>query len=249
MLSLDDYLKPFPAVTLDQLESFNFSERRDSKSIFAERLLWDFLERLVPYYHILEHKGKRIFPYESLYFDTADLRLFRDHHRGVGHRNKVRYRKYVDTDTTFFEIKAKDNKGVNHKLRIPAQLMQHPLPPELQEVVRRETELDPESLTTTLSVELNRITLIHRDGSEKVTFDSDIQFKFKGNSKAMEGIVITEVKQKKFNPESDFLKIQHQLGVRPASVSKYCLGISLLAKEVKANRFKAGLLRIEKMMA
>ena len=249
ILSLDAALQGFQPVSLAELDRLNFTDRLDSKSLFAERLLPEFLEQLIPHYNILEQQGKRIFQYESLYFDTPKLKLFSDHHRGIGHRHKIRYRTYLDTNATFFEIKTKNNKGRNHKLRVPVTQMLVPLPHNLKTIIREQTQLDPDTLLPTLSVTLNRITLIHRDGSEKITFDSDIHFNFSGNSKNLEGIAITEVKQKKFNPESPFFQIQHSLGIRPASVSKYCLGISLLDKERKANRFKAGLLRLEKMMA
>lgn len=249
MESLADYLTRFQPVSLAELEQLNFSERLDSKSIFPERYLPDFFEQLSAHYHILELNGKRIFHYESLYFDTADFKLFTDHHRGLGHRYKIRYRTYVDSGTTFFEIKTKNNKGRNHKLRTPVASMLVPLSEALKEIVRQETVINPDYLQPSLSVTLNRITLIHRDGSEKVTFDTGIQFNFSGNTKHLEGIAITEVKQKKFNPESPFFLIQHALGIRPAPVSKYCLGVSLLHKPAKANRFKEGLLRLEKMMA
>lgn len=249
MESLAPVLAAFHPASLIELERLNFSERLDSKSIFPERLLAEFLRQLQPHYAILELNGKRFFHYESLYFDTPALKLFSDHHRGLGHRHKIRYRTYTDNGAVFFEIKTKNNKGRNHKLRMPVAAMLVPLPEELKEIVRSETPLNPDDLQPTLSVALNRITLIHRDGSEKVTFDTDIHFKFNGNSKILEGIVITEVKQKKFNPESPFFQIQHRLGIRPAPVSKYCLGISLLCKPAKVNRFKGGLLHLEKMMA
>jgi len=239
----------FQPVSLTELERLNFSERLDSKSIFPARVLTQLFEQLPAHYHILELHGRRIFRYESLYFDTPDFKLFNDHHRGLGHRHKIRYRTYTDSNTTFFEIKTKNNIGRNHKLRAPVAAMQVPLPDALKEIVRSETTLNPDTLLPTLSVALNRITLIHRDGSEKVTFDTDIHFKFNGNSKHLEGIAITEVKQKKFNPESPFFLLQHRLGIRPASVSKYCLGISMLHKPAKANRFKEGLHRLEKIMA
>lgn len=249
MESLEEYLIRFQPVSLAELERLNFSERLDSKSIFPERHLRGFFEQLSAHYHILELKGKRMFGYESLYFDTPDFKLFTDHHRGLGHRHKIRYRTYTDSGTTFFEIKTKNNKRRNHKLRVPVASLLVPLPDALKEVVRKETNINPDILQPTLSVALHRITLIHRDGSEKVTFDTGIEFKFNGNTKHLEGIAITEVKQKKFNPESPFFLIQHALGIRPAPVSKYCLGISLLHKPAKANRFKEGLLRLEKMMA
>lgn len=249
IFALDAALHSFQPVSLAELDRFNFSDRLDSKSLFAERLLPDFLEQLVPHYHILEQRGKRIFHYESLYFDTPNLKLFTDHHRGLGHRHKIRYRTYTESNATFFEIKTKNNKGRNHKLRVPVTQISVPLPDDLKTIIREHTQLDPDTLSPSLSVALNRITLVHRDGSEKITFDSDIHFNFSGNSKNLEGIVITEVKQTEFNPESPFFQIRHRLGIRSATVSKYCLGISLLDKERKANRFKAGLLRLEKMMA
>jgi len=249
MSASENCLMKFAPVSLETLDRVDFSDRMDSKSVFAARLLPEFLERLLPFYFILEQGGKRTFQYESLYFDTARLQLFLDHHRGLGNRQKLRYRRYADSNVSFFEIKMKNNCGRSHKIRIPVASVERALPPAIQEAIRIHTELEPEALQPALSISLNRITLLHREGLEKVTFDSDIRFEINGSSKTMDGVVIAEVKQIKFNPESDFLKVQHRLGVRTSSVSKYCLGISLLNQNVKANRFKAGRLRLEKIMA
>ena len=56
---------------------------------------------------ILEIEGHRIFTYDNNYFDTKDLQFYFNHHNGYVHRIKVRSRKYVETNTSFFEIKRK----------------------------------------------------------------------------------------------------------------------------------------------
>ena len=174
--------------------------------------------------------------------------MYTDHHRGRGHRQKIRYRRYADSDILFFEIKSKNNQGKHSKLRIPVDKVYSQLPKDLNETVRVHLAIDPEILQPSLSATLNRVTLIHRDNTEKLTFDLNIHFKFNGNEKYMDGLVIAEVKQKRFNPESDFLKVQHKLHIRPVSISKYCLGIASLNSNVKHNRFKAGMRKLEKIM-
>ena len=51
-------------------------------------------------------------------------------------------------------------------------------------------------------------------------------------------IVIIEIKQEKLNRNSVFYNLMKENGVRPSSMSKYCIGTSLLNQNLKANRFK-----------
>src|SRR6185436_8175047 len=140
------------------------------------------------------------------------------HHRNKAKRHKIRFRRYVDNGSSFFEIKTKNGKGRSSKTRIPTNGDFSVLSEALKEVIRAHAETDPESLAPSLRVTVNRITLMHKDGSEKVTLDFNVAFSLDGKRKELTDLVIAEVKQIKYNPDSDFFKIQRQFGIYPISI-------------------------------
>ena len=56
---------------------------------------------------MLEIDGRRAFAYRTTYFDTAELRVFRDHVQQRRRRYKCRSREYVDSGLCTFEVKLK----------------------------------------------------------------------------------------------------------------------------------------------
>jgi hypothetical protein len=60
-------------------------------------------------------------------------------------------------------------------------------------------------------------------------------------------LVIAEVKQENINRQSTFMQLAKQIGARPSSISKYCLGTSVLVNSVKRNTFKPKILAINKL--
>ena len=67
---------------------------------------------------MLDIDGRREFGYESVYFDTSDLRLYRDAATSRRIRFKVRTRLYRDADVAVLEVKAKDGRGQTIKSRL-----------------------------------------------------------------------------------------------------------------------------------
>jgi len=249
MDELEYLLKQYDSISLSELERINLSDRQDYKSVFADALLPRFLEKLIPYYRVLDINGRRSFQYESVYFDTPELTSFHDHQRGKARRQKFRFRRYVNCGDAYFEIKRRNGKGRNLKTRLPSNGCYLTLTPSICEIIRNETRQDPERLGPSLKVEVTRITLMHPDNSEKVTFDYHIHFALNGKTKHLKNLVIAEVKQMRHNPDSEFFTAQHQLGIYPVSFSKYCIGIACLSDNVKKNNFKQSLIRINKITA
>ncbi len=249
MSNWEFYLHDFESMGLHELDAQNFSDRKDTKSIFPSAIVPQLVERLTDLYKILEVNGTRIFHYESLYLDTPDLKFYNDHQRNKARRHKIRFRRYVDQGSSFFEIKTKNGKGRSSKTRIPTNGDYSVLSAALKEAVRARAETDPDSLSPSLQVAVHRITLLHKDGSEKVTLDFNVQFSSDGRKKELNDLVIAEVKQIKYNSNSDFFKIQKHLGIYPLSISKYCVGVASLNDHVKTNRFKASLMKIHKIIS
>lgn len=247
MANWESYLNDFECMGLQDLDAQNFSDRRDTKSIFSSAIVPKLIHNLTALYKILEVDGIRIFHYESLYLDTPDLKFYNDHQRNRAKRHKIRFRRYVNQGSHYFEIKTKNGKGRSSKMRIPTNSDFNLLTSALKDIVRVHAGTDPDSLSPSLQVAVNRITLLHKDGSEKVTLDFNVQFSSGDKIKKLNDLVIAEVKQIKFNSNSDFFKIQKQLGIYPLSISKYCVGVASLNNTVKTNRFKSSLIKIQKI--
>ena len=137
----------------------------------------DLLRSLADEHQILEIDGRRLFGYQSIYFDTPDLRCFRDHVAGRTPRFKVRTRLYRDTAHCTFEVKLKladgetDKRQVAHPSGDPGRIEGESA--RCLEEALGEFDVEPpaRSLTPSLRTTFTRVTLSPRQGAERVTCD------------------------------------------------------------------------------
>jgi VTC domain len=95
-------------LSLEQLDEQAALRRRvDTKYAVSAAVAQEVVEAGAAQYRALEIDGRRRFGYESVYFDTPDLRCFTDHVQGRRPRFKVRSRLYRDTGACFFDVKVK----------------------------------------------------------------------------------------------------------------------------------------------
>jgi len=116
---LNSFLNAFACHSLDDQSSAALMDRVDTKFVFPMRSLLEFLVELRDDYTILEQNHRRIFAYETTYFDTPERLFYHSHHNGKLNRNKVRFRHYQDSNTGFMEVKLKTNKDRAIKKRMP----------------------------------------------------------------------------------------------------------------------------------
>lgn len=248
-------LNEFDTVSLKDLELIALLNRKDTKFVFPAVKIPALLDNLKEYYKVLKIENWNIFEYESLYFDTKDYTFYINHHNGKLNRYKIRYRRYVETDTSFFEIKFKTNTGRTIKTRIEDIFV------TLDEVESNEAKTRIEfiegntpyrynALEQKLLVFYKRITLASIERQERFTLDVGLDFfKFEnGASKGWPHIAIAEIKQDVIALESPVFRIFKEFGIRPFRISKYCLGICLTSPELKINRFKPKLRMINKIL-
>lgn len=230
-------LAQFNSISLKEMEQVKLFDRMDTKYAFPAKLLPALLEKLTPYYKILEINGNRINSYHSIYFDTPFLDLFMQHHKGKNNRVKVRFRNYVESNLNFFEIKRKNNKGRTIKKRIPVNAISKLLNEDLHVFLKTIAPEIPQDLKNTLSIDYRRITLAGINNPERLTLDLDLSFASDSGSCNFNNIVVAELKQGKLNPSSVAVKALQSLHIREGFMSKYCLGISCLYTGVKKNLF------------
>ncbi len=233
-------LRQFTAVGLAEIETLALLKRRDTKYVLPAWRLVALLEALYEDYALLEIEGVRCHPYQTLYLDTPDLALFRMHHNGRRKRYKVRCRSYLATDRSFLEIKLHTRKRTTCKVRRELVRPLTRLTPQARAFVARQLagqfgEL-PE-LIPTLGNDFRRITLASERHQERLTLDLGLRLWSERGAVGLSGVVIAEIKQARPCRDAPFVRQMRAWGQRPTSLSKYCLGISLLWPQERHNLF------------
>jgi hypothetical protein len=243
----EDILWRFAPIGLTQMEDVALLRRIDTKYVLGEAQLTQALSHLTTAYHVLEVEGQRQQNYETLYFDTPDFALYRQHHDGWRSRYKVRSRVYADSGLAFLEVKHKTNQNITVKHRVQTPEIVTRIDDWAEDFLYTCFPYPSTALTVKLQNAFRRITLVSAHGIERVTVDLDLRFAANGTHLPLPGIVIAEVKQAGFSLRSEFVGQMRALGVRPMSFSKYCTGVAQLCDQVKTNRFKPQQLCLDKL--
>jgi hypothetical protein len=241
-------LSDFNSISLEDLDKVQLLNRKDTKFVFSQSKLLQLLDRLKPFYRILEIEGKRIFVYDNTYFDTDEFFFYTQHHNECRKRFKVRYRKYCETNEQYFEIKVKDNKNRTIKNRFRSSNRNGDFVEEEKRLISEKTGLLPQHLIPKLDIQFSRITLADNSFNERLTIDTNLSVKNGISSKIFDQLAVSEIKQKKYDPKSDFIQILRDLKIPEMRFSKYCMGMLHVYKKIKYNRFKPKLLRINKIL-
>jgi hypothetical protein len=231
------------------MDNVKLMNRVDTKFVLTIDQFKEILPLLAEHYQALEIGGKCIGAYESLYYDNDDLDFYHDHHKKRLNRVKIRYRKYLDSEISFLEIKHKYKSRTN-KMRIPSDGVHYELPQEHVEFIDESVDLSfTKKLIPTLVNNYHRITLVGKQIDERLTIDLNLSFRKDEQTADLNYLVIAELKQAKVTRKSPFFQLMKERQIRPLRLSKYCMGILQLSeeKEVKYNRFKRKLLKIDKL--
>lgn len=247
MEEIKQILDQFNAIHLEDLESATLMDRVDTKFAFNRVHAEEIVSTLQLHYKVLEVNGSRIGSYESLYFDEEDFTFYNDHHNNKSHRFKVRFRKYVESDQYFLEVKEK-RKGRVKKKRIPVKKFERELSNNSKVFINKQLDTSKD-LEPKLWNQYKRVTLVSPNKKERLTLDFELKFGWKDETSSYSDIVIAELKQKRIDRTSPFYVLMKKWNIRPYRVSKYCIGAVDLyhKKEVKYNRFKKKLLKLKKI--
>jgi len=232
---IQDILASYRSLTLEKAEAVKLMHRIDTKYIVtaddALRLLNDLREN----YHVLEITSQRTGTYTSTYYDTDDRQMFHAHVTGRFPRYKVRERCYSQNGLNFFEVKRKNNAGRTFKRRISISENSS----EASDWIPQQSPFRTEELAPVLTNRFERVTLINNEKTERVTLDFNLQFRTPTGivTPVYDRIAIVELKQDKTtdSPIREYLRCK---GIRPNSISKYCIGILLTGGETNHKQYK-----------
>lgn len=242
-------LQRLAPVGLEEMESIRLMNRIDTKYLTDCNTLLKVLEDAAACgYRALCADGTKLIPYDSVYYDTSDLKMFTDHRNRKLVRQKVRTRCYLSSGLTFLEIKRKNNHGRTKKKRIdiPAdKLADFRTDVRATAYLAGHSSFTADRISPELHTRFSRITLVNPEMTERLTLDMDLHFENirYGTTASLPGAVIIELKQDGRQP-SRMRPILLARRVKPFRISKYCVAVTLTDPCARQGRFK---LKIKKI--
>lgn len=237
----------FTPINLKEMDSVTLLNRTDTKFLMTNEQIFKVLPALQQDYRILSVDSQRLNHYRTLYFDTADFRLYNLHVNERADRYKVRSREYMDSGQSYLEVKHKTRKDRTIKQRIPTSRQVVQMNIEDENWVNSVLPYDSHLLEPKIWNTFTRITLVSIKCCERVTLDLDLSFSRAGKVVNLGGMVIAEAKTDSAHQESPFLVQIRSQRIHPQGFSKYCIGVAMLYDQVKKNALKPKMLRIKKM--
>ena len=234
-------------IGLDALNAVaELQTRIDRKYFVPADLFGDMIDELAGELRVLDIDGRRTFGYESVYFDTPDLATYRAHLQRRRRRFKARTRTYTDSGLTMFEVKLTGARGETVKERLPYQLDHRgELTDEaltyLATTLGRAYHQDlPPGMAPTLVTTYRRTTFVTRAGDARLTCDVDlVSVDVAGRDGRHEvrdtGTHVLVESKSGDHGGSAADRMLREFGVRPASVSKYAVGVAALHPELPSN--------------
>ncbi|MBF8191898.1 polyphosphate polymerase domain-containing protein [Nonomuraea sp. K274] len=228
-----------PAVGLEDVPEL--MSRVDRKYLVSASTMAGLAAELGDRWAVLQIGKKRQFRYSSTYFDTPDLLTFRQHRQERRRRFKLRTRTYLDGGGRWLELKLNGARGNTDKRRIPydgasSRWLTKEAIAFVGDTLLSELRLImPETLGPVLSTDYKRVTLIDRSGAARLTCDTGLVcHDGRHSAPARRDLVLLE--SKSVDGKATVDKVLRGLGVRPVSVSKYCIAVAAL-RDLPANRW------------
>ena len=244
---IQDITSSFKSVSLAEMDGVKLMNRVDTKFAISEKQFLDVFSDLKDEYNVLEVNNDKFSEYESLYFDGKDFKFYNDHHRSKANRMKIRIRKYKSNDLAFLEVKKK-RKGQTFKSRIKSSTWSENFT-KIERDFLSDLYPNHSDLIPSLENKFTRITLVHKERIERLTFDLNLSYHKAGKKINLENLVICELKQERVNIQSPaYIKLK-KLQIRPARISKYCIGAGSVYENLKINRFKKKFIQLKKISA
>ena len=259
MTPLTDILSRMSPISLSEMEAVKLMNRLDTKYVTSMAHVRQVLLLAANQYFVQEIGGERIAAYDTLYYDTSALTMYIEHHNRRLVRQKVRIRRYIGSqsnlsesgDLTFLEIKNKNNRGRTKKKRIEVinQAVLASPSDEVSAFMKKRCRYRCEQLLPQLRTVFRRITLVSKQKNERLTVDFALHWSniHTGREVQLEPLVIIELKRDglTYSPMADILR---QLRIKPMKISKYCIGTALTNPDVKQNRFKQKIRKIQRIL-
>ena len=250
-------LAALPAVDLEELDAHAALQTRvDRKYIVPLSCLPTLIAELPEGTRALEIGGERALRYASQYFDTPALDSYFGAAHGRRRRFKVRARTYVDSGTSFLEVKTRGGRSATVKDRVPladstlddaavgyaAEMLADAGIPDARRLAER---LEP-----ILATGYRRATLLlpGEPGGDPSRGTVDIDLRWRDVQQAGDSgtlsLPTTAIVETKSGCRAGALdRALWRHGHRPASISKYGTGLAALRPGLPRNKWHRTLTR------
>lgn len=251
-----EILSHFDPITLEQMNDVRLLNRTDTKFVTTVPMLRRLLTMAENDYFAQVIDGESIAPYYTVYFDTDDCAMYQRHESGHTNRQKLRIRSYVNSGLNFLEVKTKNNRGRTKKKRLtlegfdPEHCSEFRVQnAEYADFLHTWLRYDPALMTEQLENRFDRVTLVNKGKTERLTIDTNLRFHniATDSYRFMDGVVIIELKRDG-NVPSPILRMLRDLRIKPHGFSKYCIGSAFTNDALHCNRIKPRLHSIQKII-
>ena len=236
-------------LSLDELNDLaELQTRVDRKYFVPADVFRRLIAELGDEMKVLHIDGRRSFGYESVYFDTPQLTTFKAHVQRRRQRFKARTRTYLDSGLCMFEVKLVGARGetVKERVKHPADqrnvLTQDALR-HLHTCLRQQYGHGlPAGMAAMLTTTYRRTTFVSRTGEVRLTCDVGLLCR-NGRNQVRDTGTHVLVESKTAGQDGGPDEMLRTLGIREASISKYCVGIAALHPELPSNNWHRTLRR------
>jgi len=221
--------------------------RTDRKYLIDPGDLPLVIDAVAPEARVLAIDGLTGFRYESMYFDTPDLRTYLAAARSRPRRYKVRTRSYLDSETCQLEVKVRAPRDQTVKHRYPYNFdIRDAFTLDARRFVASVPEVDGsvDHLAPTLRTSYRRSTLVLSSTATRVTIDVGLSCaRPDGTTMTLGSVVFIETKTQ--GPPCSLDRVLWRTGYRPAAASKYCIGLAALVPGLPSNKWHRLLRRLQ----
>jgi len=259
---MTDILNRYDPIALGEMKGVRLMNRTDTKFVTTTGKLSELLKMARSEYFVQQIDGKRVASYYTMYFDTEQCDMFLTHQSGRLNRQKLRIRSYVDSGLNFLEVKTKNNHKKTKKERVSLECFDPERPccdmvlshaddstdGGCREFLLRTLRYDPSTLKEQLENRFDRVTLVNKQKTERLTIDTSLRFHnlTTGRDASFDGLAIIELKRDGL-AHSPILEMLRQLRIKPMGFSKYCMGTVMTNNELKHNCFLPRMRMVEKL--
>ena len=187
---------------------------------------------------VLDINGHRSTRYQSTYFDTPNLDLYKAAAYRRRPRFKARTRYYQQTNTAMLEVKTKDGRGKTVKTRTqydPETL--HSLNEQGRQFINTIVEEKEivKDLRQTLTTKYQRTTIVDPNTQTRMTCDEFLTCTDWENNTISLPMIILETKSSQHPSPFDTWLWDHHC--RPNRISKYCTALAVLHPGLPSNKW------------
>lgn len=244
-------LSRFEEISVEDLSAqAELLRRFDTKFIVPVEILPQIYTSLPCTTKVLTVDNGHSTSYATHYYDSSDLHTYHDHLKQRRKRFKIRTRFYNEALNGYLEIKIKMPRGQTQKVRWALNVNDVASPLGESHLSLLNAALTDNSYTPltndyhrTLKTTFSRTTLFDPESLERITIDEHLHASLK-DSEINLGSTHAIVEIKSSSQVGHTHRIFTHLGIRPRSVSKYCVAMTALRPELGGAPWKSALHRL-----